>query len=323
MAELKRDGILRVKVGSGAFVTPQAKGYGAIGLIVPGRGLSEIFEPICQAIEREVYKLGYTVVSCGVRKGNAEIRREDAVAFARRCASEHVAGVIMEPIELVPGKDETTAEILAVLNELDIPVVLIDRDVSTSTGRSRYDLVGIDNFLAGYQLGEVMVQSGARRIAFLNFKGSAPTVRRRVHGVSQAVIDAGLQWSWKSVIEIEIGDAHALAEIMRGRNPPDAIVCANDRTGSFAVRTLASIGLKVPQDVRIAGFDDLNYASHSRVPLTSIRQPCTDLGRVALRTLVERILHRDLPPREILLPAELVKRRSTSNGLCGSRKCSG
>ena len=314
LAELKSSGILRVKIGSGAYVTPQAKGRGAIGLIVPGRGRGEIFEPICQTIEKEVDKLGYGVVSCGVLKGSAAERRKAAVTFADRCAAEHVAGVIMEPIELVPGKDETTAEILSVLKRRDIPVVLIDRDIQVPGGRSAYDLVGIDNFRAGYRLGEVMVRAGARRIACLSFRGSAPTVRRRLGGVAQAVIDAGLGWTRRSAIELDIGDAHGLARIMQGRNPPDAIVCANDRTAMFVMRTLSSIGLKVPADVKVSGFDDLTYARKSSVPLTTVRQPCEEIGRVALQTLVERILHHDLPPREILLSVELVERVSASKG---------
>ena len=310
LAELKKDGILRVKIGSGAFVTPQVKGNGAIGLIVPGRGRGEIFEPICRSIESEVLKFGYSVVSCGTLKGSVEERKSAALAFANRCIENHVAGVIMEPVELMAGKDETTGEILSLLKQMDIPVVLIDRDINALKERSGYDLVGIDNFGAGYKIGELMVAAGARRVSYLSFRDSAPTVRRRICGVAQAVIDAGLHWSWRSVIELDIGDARALADIMQGRNPPDAIVCANDRTASFVIRTLEAIGLKVPKDVRVAGFDDLAYARGSKVPMTTIRQPCAELGKVALRTLIERILHHDLPPREILLSATLVKRVS-------------
>jgi len=310
LAELKREGILRVKVGSGAYVTSLAKGRGAIGLIVPGRGRGEIFEPICQAIESEVGKLGYSVISCGVLKGSPEARKAAAVSFANECVERHVAGVIMEPIELVPGKDETTEEILTLMKDMDIPVVLIDRDVSSTSGRSTYDLVGIDNFGAGYRLGELMAKSGARRIAFLHFSESAPTIRRRIQGVAQAVLDSDLPWSRKSVIELKLGDAHQLATIMQGRNPPDALVCANDRTATFVIRTMEAIGLAVPDDVRVSGFDYQVYAHQSAIPLTTVRQPCAELGQVALRTLVERILHRDLPPREILLLAEVVRGRS-------------
>ena len=310
LADLKRDGTLCVRTGSGVYVTAQARGRGAIGLIVPDRGRSEIFEPVCRSIESEVGKLGYAVVSCGTLKGSAAERKRAAVAFANSCAASHVAGVIMEPIELVPEKDETTAEILALLKRMDIPIVLIDRDLGPLPQARAYDLVGIDNFAAGYALGELMVRAGARRIRCVHFRDSAPTVRRRIYGVAQAAMDAGLGWSRASVIELDIGDARALASALEGRDPPDAIVCANDRTASFVLRTLDAIGLKVPRDVRVSGFDDLAYARGSKTPLTTMRQPCAELGRVALRTLVERILHRDLPPRKILLSAELVRRKT-------------
>ena len=310
LGELKREGILRAKIGSGMYVTPMSRGKGAIGLVVPGRGRGEIFESICQAVERDVAAFGYSVVSCGKLTGNAAERKRAVLGFAKKCIENHVAGVILEPIELVPGKDETTVEILSLLKSMDIPVVLIDRDISVRPMERVYDLVGIDNFGAGYALGELMVRAGARRIAYLHFRDSASTIRRRICGAAQAVIDAGLQWSWKSVIELKIGDAQGLADIMQGRNPPDAIVCANDRTASFAIRTLDAIGLKVPEDVQVSGVDDLAYARGSKIPLTTVRQPCADIGKVALRTLVERILHRDLPPREILLPAEVVVRKT-------------
>ena len=309
LAALKRAGIVRTRPGSGTYVAPLARGKGAIGLIVPGRGRGEIFEPICQAIEEEVKKLGYSVVACGRLQGGADERKRQVVDFANRCAEEHVAGVIVEPIELVPDCRVTTDEVLSLLDEMEIPVVLIDRDV-TDTERSAYDLVGIDNFDAGSRLGELMVAAGAKRVAFLHFRESASTIRRRLRGVAQSVIDAGLRWGRRNVIELQLGDAHALAEVMQGRNPPEAIVCANDRTASFVIQTLSAIGLKVPEDVRVSGFDDLAYARGSKTQLTTMRQPCEELGRVALRTLVERILHPELPPRKILLTAELIRRKT-------------
>ena len=311
LADLKRDGILRSCVGSGSYVTTLAKGRGAIGLIVPDRGRTEIFEPICSAICREVVKLGYEVLSHDVLNGTAEERKAEAVGFARRCVENHVAGVIMEPIELVPGKDETTEEILAVLKTMDIPVVLIDRDIIPPPGRSSYDLVGIDNFLVGYRAGAHMVDCGARRIAFVSFRDSAPTVPSRIKGVAQAALDGGLRWGRRNAVELDFGDAHALAEVMRGDRAPDAIVCANDSTAAFVERTLGAIGLAVPDDVLVAGIDDVSCARGAKVPLTTFRQPCDEIGKVAIRTLVERILHRDLPARQILLTTELVERRST------------
>ena len=314
LAELKREGILRSCTGSGSFVTPLAKVKGSIGLIVPDRGRTEIFDPICRAICREVVKLRYDVLFHDVLSGTAEDRKAEAVSFARRCVDNHVAGVIMEPIELVPGKDETTEEILAVLKAMDIPVVLIDRDVVPPPGRSSYDLVGIDNFLVGYRAGVHMVERGARRMAFVGFRDSAPTVASRAKGVAQAAINGGLRWSRRSVVELELGDSHALAALMGGDAPPDALVCANDRTAAFVERTLEAVGMRVPEDVLVSGVDDMACARSAKVPITTFRQPCEEIGKMAMRTLVERILHRDMPAVQMLLATELVERRSTDRG---------
>ena len=137
------DGLLYLQV-----VDPVRASYGISNYVFACSQLAQT------TLRSEVGKLGYAVVSGGVLKGDSEMRKSAAIAFANRCIANHVAGVVMEPIELVPGKDETTAEILALLKEMDIPVVLVDRDVSSSNGRrSEYDLVGIDNFAAGYRLG--------------------------------------------------------------------------------------------------------------------------------------------------------------------------
>jgi len=322
LSDLKQDGILRSMSGSGSYVTPLAKVKGSIGIIVPDRGMGEIFDPICRAIRREVVRLGYEVIFQDALNGTADERKANAVAFARRCAEDHVAGVVMEPIELVSGKDETTAEMLSVLKAINVPVVLIDRDVVPSPGRSGYDLVGIDNFLVGYMACEHMVKCGARRIAFVAFRNSAPTVARRINGVAQAAIDGGIGWGRRNAVEIDFGDANALVRLMRGRNPPDAIVCGNDCTAAFVERTLDEVGFSVPDDVMVSGFDDIAFAKSAKVPLTTFRQPCDDIGRVAIRTLVERILHPDLPPRQILLAAEMVERLSTDRTASGKNTIS-
>ena len=124
--ELKQAGLLRVKIGSGAYVTPLARGRGAIGLIVPGQGRGTIFEPICRAIENEVGKLGYSVISCGMPEGDAEARKAAALAFANECVAKRVDGVIMEPIESVSGRKGATQEILSLLREKGIQVMLVE-----------------------------------------------------------------------------------------------------------------------------------------------------------------------------------------------------
>lgn len=85
----------------------------------------------------------------------------------------------------------------------------------------------------------------------------------------------------------------------------------NDQAAAILAQTLETLGLEIPRDVMLAGFDDVRIARQMDPPLTTIRQPCADLAAMAFRTPVERIQNPSLPPREILLTAPLAVRAST------------
>ncbi len=80
------------------------------------------------------------------------------------------------------------------------------------------------------------------------------------------------------------------------------------------MHSLLAIGQRIPEDIRIIGIDDVKYARLLPVPLTTLRQPCKDIGRIALSVMLDRISNPDLPPRDVLLRCKLVVRES-----CGSR----
>ena len=94
---------------------------------------------------------------------------------------------------------------------------------------------------------------------------------------------------------------------------PDGFVCANDITAARLMRTLEQLDIRVPQQVRIVGIDDVKYAALLGVPLTTLRQPCPELGETAVAAMLDRIAHPNMPTRDILLDCKLVIRRS-----CGS-----
>jgi DNA-binding LacI/PurR family transcriptional regulator len=81
------------------------------------------------------------------------------------------------------------------------------------------------------------------------------------------------------------------------------------------MQTLLGLGLRIPEDIRIVGMDDVRYASLLPVPLTTIHQDCAGIGAVAMATMLERLEHPELPIRDILVPVRLVVRRS-----CGARQ---
>jgi len=90
----------------------------------------------------------------------------------------------------------------------------------------------------------------------------------------------------------------------------DAFLCANDRTAAQLMQTLLGLGVRVPEDVRIAGIDDVRYAGLLPGPLTTFHQPCLDIGAAAIATMYDRVANPHLPARSILLNGHLVVRKS-------------
>jgi DNA-binding LacI/PurR family transcriptional regulator len=90
------------------------------------------------------------------------------------------------------------------------------------------------------------------------------------------------------------------------------IICVNDETAVLLMKTVETLGLTVPNDVRIAGFDDLKFAHLAHVPLTTMHQPCRAIGELALSAMLERVANPDLPPRTISASATLCIRESTT-----------
>jgi DNA-binding LacI/PurR family transcriptional regulator len=81
------------------------------------------------------------------------------------------------------------------------------------------------------------------------------------------------------------------------------------------MRSLSTLGLRVPEDIRIVGIDDVKYASLLQVPLTTLHQPCEDIGAAALSAMLERLNYPETPTRDILLPVKLVVRESCGAAL--------
>ena len=94
---------------------------------------------------------------------------------------------------------------------------------------------------------------------------------------------------------------------------PDAVFVASDIMAIGALRAIRDAGLRVPEDIALAGFDDMPFAERSEPPLTTVRQPIVRMGGTAVEMLIDLIEHPDSVPHRIILPTELVVRKS-----CGS-----
>jgi DNA-binding LacI/PurR family transcriptional regulator len=93
------------------------------------------------------------------------------------------------------------------------------------------------------------------------------------------------------------------------------VICANDLTAAMLMNTLDDLGVRIPEEIRIVGIDDVRYASLLRVPLTTVHQPCRAIGRNAVLAMVERLANPQMPSRDIRLQGHLVIRKSSGADL--------
>ena len=307
--ELKRQGLLVARRGKGLFVTRMARMLGgALGLISPGLCYAEVFPPICQTLVRLVQRDGMNFFLDDVAADDPRTRAERAVALARRFVSERVLGVFFQPVEHLREAERVNREILSILDAAGIPVVLLDSDVVPSPDRSAYDLAGINNFDAGRRLSRHLVERGVRHIGFVHRKYCDFSVRNRFEGIRSVCLDAGVRVTG---LDLNPADAKAVRRALARHPTVDAVICRNDCQAAHLLVSLRNLGLRVPDDLAVAGFNDMAYAATAWPSLTTIRIPCEDIACSAYELMRTRLASPGLPPRECYLPAELVVREST------------
>lgn len=315
--ELQQRGLVDRVAGSGTYVRnpgQRPRENLLFGLIIPNLGDTEIFEPICQGIAASPDASGHGLL-WGHADSRASGKEEQALQLCQQCIARGVSGVFFAPLELSARSAEVNRRLMKSLKKAGIPVVLLDRrpehEVDEHSARERYDLVGIDNQRAGYLAAEHLLQLGARRLGFIAYQNQASTVKARIRGFKDALSTLSPGASGKLFV-VRPSDRLELPSSARAC---DAFVCANDRIAGRLMHALLAQGIRIPGDARLVGIDDAGYADLLPVPLTTVHQPCRDIGEAALRVMLERLDRPQMPARDILLDCKLVIRDS-----CGARR---
>jgi GntR family transcriptional regulator, arabinose operon transcriptional repressor len=312
MRDLQTQGLVERRAGSGTYVrTAETRGGLSFGLLIPDLGETEIFEPVCQGMMASPLAHKHALI-WGSPNGAGASKDERAWKLCRQYIERRVAGVFFAPLEFSEDKDGVNQRIAQALDDARIPIVLLDRTVTSYPRRGHHDLVGIDNRRAGYIVTEHLVRVGSRRVAFIGMPNAAATVDAREAGYREALYSSNHSIDRSLVHRLDPADASAVRHVMENQRP-DGIVCANDRTAARLMQTLLRLGYAVPADVRLVGIDDADFAALLPVPLTTLRQPSREIGAAALSAMLERVRRKDLPARDILLDCELIVRES-----CGS-----
>jgi DNA-binding LacI/PurR family transcriptional regulator len=316
LRDLQNLGVISRRAGSGSYLNAPSSWTSTrlkntFGLLVPGLGNTEILDPICNEITRYAQSLGLEVLWGD--SADPVKTAEDALALCRQYILRKVDGVFFAPIETVPDRAAVNSRISDMLREAKIPIVLLDRDILEFPARSEHDLIAIDNFSAGFVLTKHLLDRGDRTFRFLARPLYPSTTDLRLAGCREAIACAELIPSRRLAWFGEPGDREFIRKML-SPNLPDAIICSNDQTAAKLIQTLSSFGVRLPQEIHVVGFDDVRYATLLSVPLTTIHQPCREIGQVAVRAMQERVRNPNRAPLEILLPHRLVVRGSCGAG---------
>lgn len=200
--------------------------------------------------------------------------------------------------------------ILAALINRGLPFVLIGRHVADD-GVSYVD---VDNMNSSREMVAYLLRLGHERVATIAGPKNMIAGADRLQGYMLALRDRRLAHNPDLVVEsdfTEEGGHRAMLQLLP--HAPDAVFVASDAMAVGALRALREAGKRVPEDVAVAGFDDIPMSARTDPPLTTVRQPILRMGVVAAEALIDLISHPDRQPKRIILPTELVIR-----GSCGS-----
>lgn len=192
-----------------------------------------------------------------------------------------------------------------------IPSVLVDRLADAD----RFCSVSVDDVGGGRTALAHLLAAGSQRPAFVGGPFSLQQVKDRYRGAAAAAAEAGVELQLFETPNLKFDRGRQVGELisdLQAAKRPDAVFAANDQVALGLLQSFAARGLRVPDDIAIVGFDDIDFASQSSIPLSSIRQPRQLIGERAARLLFDEI---DEDPRhvhaQVVFTPELVVRQSS------------
>ncbi|MEV7872356.1 LacI family DNA-binding transcriptional regulator [Streptomyces sp. NPDC088124] len=259
------------------------------------------FVDVATGAERSARAAGLGVMLCN----SAESPAEEAT-YLTLFSEQQVRGVLVTPADL-SGRN------LDAFRRHRIPFVLVDRIVPSADGCS----VSVDDVSGGALAVRHLLRGGHRDIAYVSGPMRLAQCRNRREGALLAFAEAGLPTGALRQVEaarLDVAAGRDAGARLLGMDPrPGAVFCANDLLALGVLQTLYHAGVRVPEDIALVGYDDIEFAAAAAVPLTSVRQPAVQLGADAADLLIEETgeaadahLH-----RRIVLQPELVVRSST------------
>ena len=276
------------------LVTRRTRTIGLVVTTVADPFTSEVVT----GIEQTANDHGYCVF---LADSNADPDRERKIV--QSFAEQRVDGIIVT-------SSRVGALYLPLLSEMMVPIVLVNDQHPGAFVHS----VMICNQEGSRAVTEHLVGLGHRRIAYIGDQFGYQSDTERFAGYREALNAAAIPFLPELVVR---GDGkpeaamRAMDELLALKGPPTAVCCYNDMSALGAMRSIHMQGLRVPEDISIAGFDDLFVASYTQPPLTTVRQPMRRMGQLAMENLIKLMSGQESVVR-IKINAELIVRESTA-----------
>ena len=269
-----------------------------IGLLLPDF-THPFFAEIAKAIAETVRPHGYHVIISYFEE-NPKLEKNEAESLLAR----QVDGLIL-------ASAQSGADAFEHIQRRKVPFVLIDRPIAGVQA----SFVGVDNEAIGQLATIHLVERGCKRVAHLRGPGIG-IATGRMEGYRRALAKRNLPVSSRYVIEAGYQDCtghDAMRKLLRAKPIPDGVFCYNDPVAIGAMRAISEVGLRVPDDIAVVGAGNVHYSDFLAVPLTTVDQGTSEIGKRAADLLLERIVSkRALRPKRVLIEPKLVIRQSTT-----------
>jgi LacI family transcriptional regulator len=275
-----------------------------LGLVVPDVA-NPFFSDVARGAEHVAYTAGYNVFLC-----NTDEDPQRELAVLQSLEEKRVDGVVLCSSRL---DSNALHKVLA----RHSAVVLVNRRLEPLDGENGVGTVMLDDVAGGRIVAQHLLDSGHRAVGFLAGPPASRSGRSRAEGYRAALANAGLAYNpeWAAFCPADVEGGHRAAKDLLAEHPElSALFCYNDLVAVGALHACANLGRQIPDDLAVAGFDDILLAALVTPPLTTCRVPRYELGGQAMRLLLNQIDgspdEAECPCDEIVLRPELIVRAS-------------
>lgn len=280
-----------------------------LGLVITNIA-NPFYTELAQGIEKTATRLGYSIILCSTQ---SDISTEKQ--YIEMLRSKGVDGILFSSAHR--GDPNIVA-----LAEEEFPIVLVNRRTYHPAVKEKVDYVGVDNILGGFLAVEHLIRLGHRSIGMVGGSAESSVGLERLKGGEKALRAYGLEQRGDYLLEgnfLKKSGYEKGKEFLKMPEFPTAVFAANDYMALGVYQAVVEEGLRIPEDVALVGFNDIEFSSMKGIELTTIGQKKFEMGAAAVEMLVERIEQGDnrASAREILLMPELIVRRTCGFHLTG------